>query len=63
MPDEEINALKKVKGSDFEAVQSVDAAGNPLTPGTGILIRAGGLSKAGWEGIGPFLSVDGRSFP
>lgn len=63
MPDEELNALKKVKGSDFEAVQSVDAAGNPLMPGTGITLRPGRLSKAGGEGGGPFLSADGRSVP
>jgi len=39
MPDEEINGLKKVKGSDFEAVQSLDDQGNPLMPGSGILPR------------------------
>jgi hypothetical protein len=63
MPDEEINALKKVKGSDFEAVQSVDAAGNPLMPGAGILTRSGLLSAAAGEGVGPFISADGRSLP
>jgi hypothetical protein len=36
MPDDEINALKVLKGSDFEAVLSVDAAGNPIRPGTAI---------------------------
>lgn len=39
MPDEELNALKRVKGSDFEAVQSVDASGNPLMPGSPVLAR------------------------
>ncbi len=37
MPDEEIDALKKVKGSDFEAVQSVDDKGDPIMPGSGIV--------------------------
>jgi hypothetical protein len=59
MPDEEINALKKVKGSDFEAVQSVDAAGNPLMPGAGI--RPGGLMASATEGVEPWVSADGRS--
>ncbi len=63
MPDEEIDALKKVKGSDFEAVQSVDAAGNPLMPGAGILTRPGLLSKVGVVGAGPLVSADGRSLP
>lgn len=63
MPDEEINALKKVKGSDFEAVQSLDIAGNPLTPGTGILIRPGFFPAVGGKGQGPVVSADGRRLP
>ena len=62
MPDEEIDALKRVKGSDFEAVQSVDAAGNPLMPGAGIL-RPGFMTSARAEGRGPWVSADGRRLP
>ncbi len=50
MPDDEINALKQVKGSDFEAVQSVDDKGNPLMPGAGIRFRSRG-GRAGIDGI------------
>ncbi len=32
MPDAEIDALKGLKGSDFEAVLSVDPNGNPIAP-------------------------------
>jgi hypothetical protein len=34
MPDEEIDALKGLKGSDFEAVLSIDADGKPILPAT-----------------------------
>ncbi len=36
MPDAQIDSLKILKGSDFEAVLSVDASGNPIQPGSGI---------------------------
>jgi hypothetical protein len=39
MPDDEINALKGLKGSDFEAVVTVDGAGKPILPGSGIRPR------------------------
>jgi len=38
--DDELNALKGIKGRDFEAVLTVDSLGNPLLPGkTGIVPR------------------------
>jgi hypothetical protein len=49
MPDDEINGLKKVKGSDFEAVQSIDDKGDPLTPGSGILPRLAAPRRRGSE--------------
>lgn len=45
--DAEIDKLKALKGSDFEAVLTVDAKGNPLLPpgmttgGTGLVMKAG----------------------
>lgn len=36
MPDNEIDGLKVLKGSDFEAVLTVDNGGNPITPNAGI---------------------------
>jgi hypothetical protein len=60
-PDGEIDALKKVKGSDFEAVQSVDDAGNPIyPPGIGIVpwARSGRSAYAG-----PGYSLLGRKLP
>jgi hypothetical protein len=30
--DDELRTLKKVKGSDFEVVQTVDDAGRPIPP-------------------------------
>ncbi len=62
MPDDEINALKKVKGSDFEAVQSVDDKGNPLTPGAGIVPRLQPL-RARTGGDASRFSVSGRRLP
>lgn len=60
-PDEEIDALKKVKGSDFEAVQSVDAAGKPIyPPGIGILPRKRAARSAY---AGPGFSLLGRMLP
>jgi hypothetical protein len=60
-PDAEIDALKKVKGSDFEAVQSVDDAGKPIyPPGIGILPWA----KLGRTGrVGPGFTLSGRRLP
>ncbi len=60
-PDSEIDALKRVNGSDFEAVQSVDDKGNPIYPaGSGILAwkRPGRAA-----GNGPFYSLSGRRLP
>jgi hypothetical protein len=34
--DEMLNTLKQIKGSDFEAVQTVDAQGNPIYPSAGL---------------------------
>lgn len=45
-PDEEIDRLKELRGSDFEAVLSVDDQGNPIRPRTGVL-RWGAVGKAG----------------
>jgi hypothetical protein len=59
MPDEEIDALKKVKGSDFEAVQSVDDKGNPIVPGSGILMRPHPAAQAG-AAEGPMRDLLGR---
>ena len=36
MPDEEIDALKSLKGSDFEAVLTIGSDGKPIKPGTSI---------------------------
>ena len=56
MPDEAIDALKKVKGSDFEAVQSVDDKGKPILPGSAILpaLRARGAvgSRPAYDPLG-----------
>ena len=60
-PDSEINALKQVKGSDFEAVQSVDDNGNPIYPsGSGIVpwFRA---PRGAYTG--PQYSLLGRRLP
>jgi len=60
-PDSEIDALKRVKGSDFEAVQSVDDKGNPIYPaGSGIVtwLRPGRAANTG-----PFYSLSGRRLP
>lgn len=35
-PDEDIDLLKRLRGSDFEAVLTVDDAGNPIRPGAGV---------------------------
>jgi hypothetical protein len=60
-PDEEIDALKKVKGSDFEAVQSVDDAGKPIyPPGIGI-VRLAMPGRSAYAG--PGYSLLGRRFP
>lgn len=62
MPDAEINALKKVKGSDFEAVQSVDANGQPLTPGSALFPPlASSRSRAGETGF--YYNLLGRWLP
>lgn len=39
-PDEDIDLLKRLRGSDFEAVLTVDDAGEPIRPGAGIAILA-----------------------
>ncbi|MDB5103534.1 MAG: hypothetical protein JWP91_1223 [Fibrobacteres bacterium] len=65
MPDEELNALKKLKGVDFEAVQSVDDKGNPIIPGSGILIRLAPLRGRAQGASRPFsldYSLNGRRF-
>jgi hypothetical protein len=60
-PDSEIDALKRVKGSDFEAVQSVDDKGNPIYPsGSGILTWAR-PARGGFAG--PEYSLLGRRMP
>lgn len=60
-PDEEIDALKKVKGSDFEAVQSVDDAGKPIyPPGIGI-VRWPYAPRNDYAG--PWYSLLGRRLP
>jgi hypothetical protein len=69
-PDEEIDALKKVKGGDFEAVQSVDEAGKPIyPPGMAIFRRArvpqGGNGGPGYSLLGRMLpeAREGKAFP
>ncbi len=39
MPDDEINALKGLKGSDFEAILTVDGSGNPIQPTNAIRFK------------------------
>jgi hypothetical protein len=48
-PDEEIDLLKQLRGSDFEAVLSVDDQGKPIKPGTGVL-RWGKVGRQGAQG-------------
>ncbi len=52
MPDDELSALKTLKGKDFEAVLSVDASGNPIQPS--VAIRNYGVrdSKIIWDKTG-----------
>lgn len=54
MPDDEINGLKALKGSDFEAVLTVDGSGNPIQPGSAIRARpaARGLFSSQESGYG-----------
>lgn len=60
-PDAEIDALKRVKGSDFEAVRSVDDNGNPIyPPGAGIVTLA---RPARGAFAGPEYSLLGRRLP
>jgi hypothetical protein len=60
-PDEEIDALKRVKGSDFEAVQSVDEAGKPIyPPGMAIAFPA---RPARGAPAGPDYTLLGRLLP
>lgn len=63
MPDEAINALKKVKGSDFEAVMSVDDEGNPITPGSPVLpvlrARRGPWPAADYDPLGRRMLLPG----
>jgi hypothetical protein len=47
--DEELNTLKRIKGSDFEAVLSVDNQGNPLKP-----------AALNWDARPPFPSLSNR---
>ena len=66
-PDEDIDLLKQLRGSDFEAVLSVDDAGNPIMPGAGIVrLAPAGAAKAGGDyhdflgryiGLRPALAV------
>ena len=44
-------------------VQSLDAAGNPLMPGTGIRIRPGAWAAALRESAGSCFTADGRGLP
>ena len=61
-PDEEIDALKRVKGSDFEAVQSVDDQGNPIyPPGMAIVPLARGMR--GLDGERAFSLLGRRLAP
>jgi hypothetical protein len=60
-PDAEIDALKRVKGSDFEALQSVDDQGNPIyPPGSGVAAFAR-PERAAYAG--PDYSLLGRWLP
>lgn len=60
-PDAEIDALKRVHGSDFEAVLSVDAQGRPIYPDAGIVI-ASPKNPRGQAGSGPGHDLLGRIF-
>jgi hypothetical protein len=62
MPDEEINALKRVKGSDFEAVQSVDDKGEPIRPNTALFPRLPARRASGPD-AGPVYDLGGRWLP
>jgi hypothetical protein len=60
-PDAEIDALKRVKGSDFEAVQSVDEKGNPIIPQGAGLVRI--ARPAMRNANGPAYTLLGRWLP
>lgn len=61
MPDDELNALKAIKGRDFEAVLAVDSLGKPILPGSGVGVknRLGGLRQ---KPVGHGHDVLGREF-
>jgi hypothetical protein len=54
--DDEINTLKRVKGNDFEAILSVDAKGNPIYPGAGVVFLSPPRAEA------PSLATHARDF-
>lgn len=64
MPDDEINALKVLKGSDFEAVLTVDAGGNPIKPGPSAGIDIRPKSKLPGQSLvnQPWFDLLGRNF-
>ena len=59
--DEEINTLKRLKGSDFQAILSVGADGKPIYP-AGLGIRIFPLARPAQAG-GPTLDLLGRTVP
>ncbi len=61
MPDDEINALKTLKGKDFEAVLSVDAAGNPIQPSMAIRAYGNSREKKSVRGRGQEIFVSGEN--
>lgn len=49
-PDDDIDLLKQLRGSDFEAVLTVDDTGNPIQPGAGIArLAPAGAARAAWD--------------
>ncbi len=67
MPDDELNALKTLKGSDFEAILSVNPDGTPIRP-TPILPRfttkSPFVTKGGWfNGLGRMVPEPAKRIP
>ena len=57
--DSEINTLKRLRGGDFEALLTIDAAGNPIKPTAGIVILGAPLRT---YAAGPLYNLLGRRF-
>lgn len=49
-PDDDIDLLKQLRGSDFEAVLTVDDKGKPIQPGAGVVrLAPAGSAREAWN--------------